>query len=118
MISIPLRTVNNAEKLLEIANELYAMYEEKTNNLPYGINIISELRANENANSRILLCLLRYSKDNQYPLLQLFINKMQEKCCVPINIEIQKPDLKGQENLIDILIKERLIGHFAGCDIC
>ena len=107
MITIPLTTVNNAEKLLEIANELYALYEKKMNSLPYGINIISELRANENANSRILLCLLRYSKNNQYPLLQLFIDKMQEKCCEPINIEIEKPDLKGQENLIDILIKEK-----------
>ena len=107
MITIPLTTVNNAEKLLEIANKLYDLYEKKMDDLPYGINIISELRANENANSRILLCLLRYSKDGHYPLLQLFIDKMQDKSCYPVNIEIKKPDLNGQENFIDILIKEK-----------
>lgn len=83
MITIPTDNVNNADILLKIARELYELYNSKMNELPYCMNIISELHANENANSRILRGLLQYSNNSNYLLLQSFLSMMHPKSCFP-----------------------------------
>lgn len=107
MITIPTDNISNAEVLLKIARELYELYNSKMNELPYSMNIISELHANENANSRILRGLLQYSSNDNYPLLRSFVSMMQSKCCTNIDIEINTPIFSNEENRIDLFIKEK-----------
>jgi len=77
------------------------IHNEETEKLPYHINIIDEIHADENAHSRILAKLLQYKKDNNFIFLEEFLNKI----CgfnVPIeNLKIQKVDSCGR---IDIPI--------------
>ena len=95
------------EILIKVAKELNELYKRKKSALPYSINVIRELRANENANSRILRGLLQYSCEGQYPILQSFIELLQTIAKCPIDISIHDPKLTNeQEHRIDFLIKE------------
>lgn len=95
------------EKMLKVAKELNELYKSKKAALPYSINVIRELHANENANSRILRGLLQYSHNGQYPILQRFIELLRTIADCPIDISIQNPKLTNeQDNRIDLLIKE------------
>lgn len=107
MIAIPIESMNSAEVLLKIARELYELYNSKMSELPYCMNIISELHANENANSRILRGLLQYSSNGNYLLLQSFVSMMQSKCSVDIDLKIKSPIFTNEENRIDLFIKEK-----------
>lgn len=96
------------EKLIKVAKELNELYKSKKAALPYSINVVRELHANENANSRILRGLLQYSRNGQYPILQSFIELLQTIADCPIDISIQAPELiNEQDNRIDLLIKEK-----------
>ena len=96
------------DKLIKVAKELNELYKSKKAALPYSINVIRELHANENANSRILRGLLQYSHNGQYPVLQSFIERLRAIADCPIDISIQNPELTNeQDNRIDLLIKEK-----------
>lgn len=96
------------EKLLKVAKELHELYKSKKAALPYSINVIRELHANENANSRILRGLLQYSCEGQYPILQSFIELLQTIANCSIDISIHDPKLTNeQDHRIDLLIKEK-----------
>ena len=107
MITIPTDSISNADVLLKMARNLYELYNSKMNELPYSMNIISELHANENANSRILRGLLQYSNNGEFLLLQSFVSMMQSKCCLDIDIKIKTPIFTNEENRIDLFIKEK-----------
>ena len=95
------------EKLIKVAKELNELYKRKKAALPYSINVIRELHANENANSRVLRGLLQYSHNGQYPILQSFIERLRTIADCPIDISVQNPVLTNeQDNRIDLLIKE------------
>lgn len=99
------------EKLIRIAKELNELYWSKKATLPYSINVISELHAGENANSRILRGLLQYSRNGQYPILQSFIKLLSTLADCDIDISIHTPELTNEEGngrgRIDLLIKEK-----------
>ena len=96
------------DKLIKVAKELNELYKSKKAALPYSFNVIRELHANENANSRILRGLLQYSHNGQYPVLQSFIERLRTIADCPIDISIQNPELTNeQDNRIDLLIKEK-----------
>ena len=96
------------DKLIKVAKEMNELYKSKKAALPYSINVIRELHANENANSRILRGLLQYSHNGQYPVLQSFIERLKAIADCPIDISIQNPELTNeQDNRIDLLIKEK-----------
>lgn len=96
------------DKLIKVAKELNELYKSKKATLPYSINVIRELHANENANSRILRGLLQYSHNGQSPVLQSFIERLKAIADCPIDISIQNPELTNeQDNRIDLLIKEK-----------
>ena len=63
---------SNYKLFLKIAKELNKLYASRKKSLPYSVNVISELHANENANSRILRGLLQYSHNGKYPIFQKF----------------------------------------------
>lgn len=94
--------------LIKIAKELNELYRLKKSALPYSINVISELHAGENANSRILRGLLQYSRNGHYPILQSFIKLLNKIANCVIDISIQTPELTNeQDDRIDLLIKEK-----------
>ena len=109
--------------LIKIAKELNELYRLKKAALPYSINVIRELHANENANSRILRGLLQYSRKGHYPILQSFIKFISTLADCDIDISIHTPELTNeQDGRIDLLIKEKktyaIIIENKICDAC
>lgn len=99
--------ITNSDALLHIAAELNELYKQKIKGLPYRLNIITELHANENANSRILRGILQYQINNDYPLLRSFIDIVQNKCDCNISLDVMFPVITNEESRIDLLIKEK-----------
>lgn len=87
--------------LIKFLTEFVCIYKEEYAKLPYHINVIDELYADENAHSRILAKLLRYQENNKFPILESFL---KEVCSFNINIKkpiVEKVDSCGR---IDIPI--------------
>ena len=99
--------ITNSDALLHIAAELNELYKKKIKELPYRLNVITELHANENANSRILRGILQYQINNDYPLLRSFIDIVQNKCDCNISLDVMFPVITNEESRIDLLIKEK-----------
>ena len=107
MIEIDTSNINNVELLLKTAKDLSALYESLTAELSYKFNIITELHANENANTRILCGLLMYKVQGDYPLLKKFLEQtyLQPDCEIinPVFIVEKTTDSARR---IDLLIME------------
>ena len=58
---------------LNLAHALGEYYEVQKKSLPFHINVIDELHANENAHTRILTQLLKYREDGKYTILRAFL---------------------------------------------
>lgn len=96
------------DKLIRVAKELNELYWSKKAALPYSVNVISELHAGENANSRILRGLLQYSRNGLYPILQSFIECLRTVSDYDIDVSVKAPELTNeQDGRIDLLIKEK-----------
>lgn len=99
--------ITNSDALLHIAAELNELYEQKIKELPYRLNVIAELHANENANSRILRGILQYQVNDDYPLFRSFIEMIQNRCDCNISLDVKFPVFTNEESRIDLLIKEK-----------
>ncbi len=94
---------------LNISEELFNIYIFEKNKLPYHINIIDELRANENAHSRILVKLLKYKIGNEYPILKSFLTKFFSSHFIIKDeqleiLKIVEPKITQEKYRIDALI--------------
>lgn len=98
---------SNYKLFLKIAKELNKLYASRKKSLPYSVNVISELHANENANSRILRGLLQYSHNGKYPIFQKFIECIHLHMDCELGLVIKNPEFTNEENRIDLLIKEK-----------
>jgi hypothetical protein len=84
--------------------------QKEMDSLPYQINIIDELHADERANSRILTKLLQFkSEKGEYDILQSFIdylrNNMQNG--IPLaDIKINNPEITTEKDYIDVWIRD------------
>lgn len=58
---------------LELARALGEYYESLKESLPFHINVIDQLHANENAHTRILTQLLKYRENGEYTILRSFL---------------------------------------------
>ncbi len=58
---------------LDLAHALGEYYESQRDALPFHINVIDQLHANENAHTRILTQLLKYREDGHYTILKSFL---------------------------------------------
>lgn len=96
---------NNHIKMLcalpEKARFIFDLYKKEQAKLPFHINVIDELWANENAHSRILFKLLQYKADNELVLLESFIDMLPSE--VP---KIRTPNINCNVKYIDLLIEE------------
>ena len=70
------QNINNFNDLLKWNDALNTIYNLEQAKLPYHINLIDELHADENAHSRIFAQILRYKKDNKYPFYEKFISEL------------------------------------------
>ncbi|MGN0033266.1 MAG: PD-(D/E)XK nuclease family protein [Candidatus Limimorpha sp.] len=68
---------NQIVENLELAKVLADYYESQKECLPFHINVIDELHANENAHSRILAKLLKYKTDGCRVILSSFLSLLE-----------------------------------------
>lgn len=101
---IALEECANFENLITFLNKFTEKYNDEVIKLPYHINLIDELHADENAHSRIFAKLLRYKDKNEYPFLKSFLRDVCN-----FNVEINKPDIKKVDSCgrIDIPIFDK-----------
>lgn len=102
---------NNFRVLLEFVDEFDKIHTIEEKKLPYHINLIDELRANENAHSRILEKLLQQQEPTNkgYEILKSFllfiIEKYRDKDEFH-KIKIEKPNITQEKKRIDLWIRD------------
>lgn len=87
--------------LINLTNEFKEIFDVELSKLPYHMNVIDELHADENAHSRIFAKLLRYQENNKYPFLENFLRVVCNFDLSIENPEVKKVDSCGR---IDIPI--------------
>lgn len=93
---------------INFANEISELREKERQKLPYNFNLMYELRADENAHTRLLLNLLNYNVNGDYTFLRSFITQI----CIKKNIDglsknkIENPKITICKEYIDGLIED------------
>lgn len=100
--------VRNYESLFEFLDSFNENYIKGKSILPFHINIIDELHADENAHSRLLLKFLSYMNDGKYPFTYSFLENNLRN--FPID-KIKNPIFEYNKENIDGLIYEE--GEYA-----
>lgn len=95
------RIRENFRDLFKLLREFVNIYDEETDKLPYHINVIDELHADENSHSRIFAKLLRYQENYKFVFLEKFLKEVCD-----FNICVEKPIVKKVDSCgrIDIPI--------------
>lgn len=98
-------SLSSIDNAVELAREIVGRIEKERQHLPYRMNVIDELHANENAHTRILLQLLRYKANGKYPILSSFLEMANDLLGGPevelIDTEMANPDIVFGQNYID-----------------
>lgn len=100
-IALEKRTQQNHGELFALLVDFNNVYEIESEKLPYHINLIDELHADENSHSRIFAKLLRYKKNCRFLFLESFLHDV---CGFEMNVlhpRVEKVDSCGR---IDIPI--------------
>jgi hypothetical protein len=86
------------QELLKLLNDFMEIYDRE---LPYHINVIDELHADENSHSRIFAKILRFKKNNKFVFLESFLNDVAK-----FNLSVENPKIKKVDSCgrIDIPI--------------
>lgn len=93
---------------IEIAEKIIALTEEARKKLPYNINVIDELHANENAHSRILCKLLQYKDhEGRYRILESFLHYIAPICPSFDDIKVKQPKITQEIERIDLWIRDK-----------
>lgn len=97
----------NLLSAINIAKNLSDLLEKAKRSLPYNINIIDELHANENAHSRILCKLLQYQDiEGRYRILESFIHYVSLSVPSFGEIRIKHPKITQEEKRIDLWVRD------------
>jgi hypothetical protein len=91
-------------QILENKDVFLNKLNEEKRKLPYNINLLDEIHANENAHSRILVKLLQYRHDKEFPILRSFLNFLEPPFST---LSITNPEITAENNRIDVRIRER-----------
>ena len=104
------RAMEHEINWFELVDELQKL-EEK---LPYHINLIQMLGAKENTHTKILVKLLQYKENGNYPILQSFLNYISENYGIS-PFFVQNPQIKREKEHIDSLIidKDKIGNRYA-----
>ena len=102
------------KKTLDIVEAINEYIARKEKELPYNINVIDELHANENAHSRILCKLLQYKdSSNKYRILEdliQYISQLEGKEKFA-NIKIASPKIDQEQERIDLWVRDNVTGY-------
>lgn len=93
---------------IRLSKDYVELREKELQKLPFQFNIFDELRADENANTRILLRLLSYNVKGNYIFLKSFIEMMCKHRTASgiLRDKISNPNIKYNKEYIDGLIEE------------
>lgn len=81
--------------------------EELRSALPYHINLIDELRVNENAHSRILCRMLRYQNvEGRFEYLEFLLKKMSRIVPAFGEIKLREPTITQEKERIDLWVRD------------
>lgn len=94
---------SDKRKLFSMIKEFAVRYGNLKRKIPYHINVIDELHANENAISRILSGLLQYNENGDYILLKSFVGYFMKDS----NIQVNNPIITAEKLRIDLLVREK-----------
>lgn len=89
----------------ELTKSLAQYYEEQEATLPFHINVIDALHANENAHTRILTHLLKYKEEGKYLILSSFLKRIQTFNAESFDIENSKVYF-NKDNIDGLIEKE------------
>jgi len=103
---------SNMQKLFLFLNEFNEIFTKEEEKLPYHINLIDELHANENAHSRILGKLLQQQEsiNKRYEILESFLKYIIENYSNYEDfgrIQINKPKITQEKRRIDLWIRDK-----------
>lgn len=87
--------------LLGLVENYRSKREEKLGELPFLYNVLEEVRVNENAHTRLLMRLLKYT-----PALLSFLTWLKEKYTTFDPPKVDKPKITAEKHRIDGLIQE------------
>jgi len=99
-----LSKIKNFDFVNDFSNSFMEIYEFEKSKLPYHINILDILWANENAHSRILAELLKQESKKKYEILDSFLEILQvsgEK------LKTIRPRITSEKDRIDLLILDK-----------
>ena len=99
--AIRLEDLEAARALLGLAENYRSKQEEKLGELPFLYNVLEEVRVNENAHTRLLMRLLKYT-----PALLSFLTWLKEKYTTFDPPKVDKPKITAEKHRIDGLIQE------------
>jgi len=91
----------NFQEILKFSDTFLPKYQEEKEKLPYHINVIDELHADENSHSRIFAQLLRYEKNGKFEYLESFLKDVAK-----FDLSVKKPKVEKVDSCgrIDIPI--------------
>jgi hypothetical protein len=95
--------MKNFDDVNELVNSLMKVYNFEKNKLPYHINILDLLWANENAHSRIFAELLKQKSGNRFEILESF-NEYLTEINPKSKIIPNRPEITSEKGRIDLLI--------------
>lgn len=97
---------------LNLVMEFSEIYEKERRKIPYHLNLLDEIKVDENAHSRILYKLFQFqsAKTNQFEILESFIAFIQKKYKDKNefrNISISSPVITCEELRIDLWVRDK-----------
>jgi len=107
---VMVQELDSSKELLGFIPLFMEKYRSLEAKLPYHINVIDELRAVENAHSRILAKLLQQKTSSEkFELFESFIQYIQEKPTIPVSfmdIQVKRPEITQEIGRIDLWIRD------------
>lgn len=99
----------NGEQVFAFLKKFKEISSKEEVKLPYHINVIDELNANENAHSRILAKLLQQKnpESNRFEILESFVQYLKKKSDSFCNITIENPDITQETERIDLWVRDK-----------
>lgn len=93
---------------INLAQQIIQVIEAAKQKLPYNINVIDELHANENAHSRILCKLLQYQDiEGRYRILESLLHYISSNKQEFLRISFDKPEITQEKERIDLWIRDQ-----------
>lgn len=99
--AIRLEDLEATRALLGLVENYHSKREEKLGELPFLYNVLEEVRVKENAHTRLLMRLLKYT-----PALLSFLAWLEKKYTTFHSPQIDKPKITAEKHRIDGLIQE------------